>query len=113
MLHRKPSGVAESKHQDYTNDVTSEKRRQRPSPQAEVNENRHGKICVITPAKGGPSRVQWGQRQASRPQTSNYWVDYRTFEGIPRSVRWFTQRTCDGVSLRTIVQRRVVSTSTS
>ena len=73
MLHRKPSDDAESKRQGCTNDVTSKapkERCQRPSLQAGMNENRDGKICEIIPAKGGPSRVQWGQHQASRQRMS-------------------------------------------
>ena len=63
MLCGKPPGCAGSKCQECTNDVASEtpkERCQRPSLQGRMNANRLGMIDMIVPAKGGPSRAQWG-----------------------------------------------------
>ena len=63
MLYSKPPGCVESKRKECTNDVTSKtpkERRQRPSLQGRMDGNELGNVGVIVPAKGGPSRVQWG-----------------------------------------------------
>ena len=64
MLHRKPSDGAESKCQDYTNDVASEtpkERCQRPSLQAGMNENRSRptslSLVVVLQTLASPPRV--------------------------------------------------------